>query len=98
MKFMVLWKVHEDKRHDAIRAFSAMTEVDDAEDLGENLELIGRWHDLGGFTGVAICETDDPTAVHRWLLNWNEAIDVEVKPVLDDEETRALARARFTDA
>ena len=97
MKFMVLWEVHEDKRHDVLQGFSEMTAADDADDLGENVKLIGRWHDLVGFTGVAICEASDPTAVQRWLLNWNEVIDVEVRPVLDDEETRAVGRDLFAD-
>lgn len=98
MRFLVSWQVHPDKRHDALKAFSQMSAADDAEDTGENLKLIGRWHDLVSFTGVAICETSDPSAVHKWLLNWNDVIDVEVAPVLDDEETRAIGRARFAEA
>ena len=62
MKFMLNWCVHEDKRHDAAKAFSQMTAEDDKADLGENLKLLGRWHDMVGFTGVAIYETDDPQA------------------------------------
>ena len=97
MKFMVLWEVQEDKRLDTLKAFSEMTAADDAAELGENLKLVGRWHDLVGFTGVAICETDDPGAVHNWLLNWNGVINVEVRPVLDDAETREIGRARFAE-
>jgi len=28
-------------------------------------------------------------------LNWNNAIDLELTPVLDDAETRAIGRTRF---
>jgi hypothetical protein len=97
MKFMVSWQIHEDKRHEALKAFSQMTAEDDAVDMGENVKLIGRWHDLVSFSGVLICETTDPAAVHAWLLNWNEILDAEVTPVLDDEETRAVGRSRFAD-
>lgn len=90
MKFLVQWRVHDDKRHEALEAFSAMTESDDEADTGEGVTLIGRWHDLASFTGIAICESDDAAAVHRWLLNWNSVIDVEVSPVLDDAEARAV--------
>ncbi len=93
MKFMVTWKVHEDKRHEALKTFSAMSDDDDSRDLG-GVRLIGRWHDIIGFTGVAIAETDDPKALSDWLLNWNGVIDVQSVPVLDDNETRELGRQR----
>jgi len=91
MKFMVTWKVHEDKRHEALKAFSAMSDEDDSRDLG-GVRLIGRWHDVIGFTGVAIAETDDPQALSAWLLNWNGVIDVQSVPVLDDNETREIGQ------
>lgn len=94
MKFMVTWRVHEDRRHEALAAFSAMSEEDDEKDLG-GVKLIGRWHDLAGFTGVAIAETDDPAALQAWLLNWNGMIDIlETTPVLDDREAREVGRRR----
>ena len=93
MKFLVTWRIHEDKRHEALQGFSSMTPEDDAADLG-NVRLIGRWHDVVGFTGVAVCESDSAADVTNWLLNWNAILDAEVTPVLDDDETRALGRAR----
>ncbi|MDP2480711.1 MAG: DUF3303 family protein [Candidatus Palauibacterales bacterium] len=94
MKFMVTWRVHEDKRHEVLEAFSQMTPEEDRADLGDAVRLIGRWHDVASFTGVAICESDDASAVAGWVLNWNSIMDCEVTPVLDDEETRALGRAK----
>ena len=94
MKFMVTWRVHEDQRHEVLKGFSGMTAEDDRADHGDRVRLIGRWHDVVSFTGVLICESDDAAAVAGWLLNWNGVLDAEVTPVLDDEETRALGRAR----
>jgi hypothetical protein len=94
MKFLVTWRLHDEHRHDALKAFSAMSAEDHQADLGDSVKLIGRWHDVVGFTGVAICESDDASAVANWLLNWNQILDAEVTPVLDDEETAALGRAR----
>jgi len=91
MKFMVTWKVQKDKRHDALKTFSAMSDEDDSRDLG-GVRLLGRWHDVIGFTGVAIAETDDPKELSAWLLNWNGVIDVQSVPVLDDNEARAIGR------
>ena len=35
MKFMVRWRVHDNKRHDALKTFSQMTVKDDQTDMGE---------------------------------------------------------------
>ena len=95
MKFMVSYRIHEDKRHEALKAFSQMTAKDDQADMGERVKLIGRWHDLARFTGVAIAESDDAQAIASWALNWNSSLDIEVTPVLDDEEAREVGRKKF---
>ena len=95
MKFMLRWRVHEAKRHEIFKVFSQMTAKDDDENIGAGVKLIGRWHDLAGFTGVAIAESNDLQAVENWALSWNHAIDLELTPVLDDAETRAIGKARF---
>lgn len=91
MKFMVNWCVHENRRHEALQVFSGMSDDEAAAEFGD-LNVIGRWHDVIGFTGVAIVETDDPNALSAWLLNWNGMCDIETTPVLDDDETRAIGR------
>lgn len=71
-----------------------MTPADDKADMGKNIKLIGRWHDLAGGIGVAIFESDDPVAMANWALNWNTVLDSTVTPVLDDEETRKIGKSR----
>jgi len=75
-----------------------MTSDDDKKDMGDNIKLIGRWHDLSQFTGVAICESDDPQALANWALNWNAFLDVQITLVLDDEEARAVGKKRMATA
>ena len=94
MKFLVTWRIHDESRHDALKAFSEMSAEDDRADLGDSVKLIGRWHDMVAFTGLAVCESDDAGAVANWILNWNDVIDADVTPVLDDDETRAIGLAR----
>lgn len=94
MKFMVTWRVQKDKRHDALKTFAGMSDEEAASEFG-NLEVIGRWHDLIGFTGVAIVETGDPEALNAWLIQWNDIVDIETAPVLDDEEAREFGRKAF---
>ena len=54
--------------------------------------FIGRWHDIVARTGVAIIEADDVAALARYLTMWNPHMDLDVAPVVDDEESAALAQ------
>ena len=94
MKFMLLYKLHPDKRHDALKGFSAMSVEDDKTDMGDQIKMIGRWHDIAHSKGVAIFESDNAEAISNWALNWNAVLDLEITPVLDDAETRALGKNR----
>lgn len=94
MKFLVTWRIHDEQRGEALKAFSGMTAEDDQADLGDSVRLIGRWHDLVAFTGTAVCESDSMAAVSQWLLNWNSILDADITPVLDDAEARAVGRSR----
>jgi len=42
-------------------------------------------------------EATDLTALHRYLNQWNPFLDLDVAPVLDDEETAALAKDVLAD-
>ena len=98
MKFMVTWRVHPDKRQAVFNAFSQMTPADDKKDTGDKIKLIGRWHDLAQFTGMAICESNDAQAVASWALNWNSSLDLTTSVVLDDEEAREVGRKKMAVA
>ena len=96
MKFMLTWRIHPDKRHEALKGFSQMDASADKADMG-SIKLIGRWHDVGKSTGVAIFEANDAVAMANWALNWNVVLDItDLALVLDDEEARALGKKRFS--
>ena len=97
MKFMITWQVHKGKIHEALFHFAKMTPAEDKADIGSQIKLIGRWHDLARGRGVAICESDSAEAVSNWALNWNGVLDADVAVVLDDKETRALVKNRAKD-
>jgi hypothetical protein len=95
MKFMLSWRIHSEKRTEALKAFAQMTPEHDRADLGDHIKLIGRWHDMGRMQGIAIFESEDAQAIANWALNWNSVLDIEdLTPVLDDEEARAVGRSR----
>jgi hypothetical protein len=96
MKFMVSWSIDQEQWLPILDKFASMTPEQRA-DVGDGLKMIGRWHDTASRTGVAIMETTDLTALHRYLNQWNPFLDLDVAPVLDDEETAALAKGVLAD-
>lgn len=94
---MLKWTLQADKRHAALKGFSQMDAAADKADMGSKIKLIGRWHDIGKSTGVAIFECDDAIAMASWALNWNGILDItDLAPVLDDQEARELGRKKFS--
>ncbi len=98
MKFMSTWRVHPDKRQAVVNAFAQMTVEDIKKDIGTQIRLIGRWHDISQLTGVVIFESDDAMAVGSWALNWNSVLDLQTVVVLDDEEARAVGLKKISDS
>jgi hypothetical protein len=96
VKFLITWRVHADKRVDALTTFAKMTPDDDTADSGPDVSVIGRWHNVGEGTGVVVCESDSADAVYRWALNWAPVLDLTVEPVLDDAEARAVINAAYS--
>lgn len=92
MKFMVQWSIDQDKWLVILKKWSSMTPEERA-DAGSGVKLIGRWHDLASRQGVLIAEATDSAALTHYLGHWNPYLDVTVAPVLDDEESAAVAKS-----
>ena len=92
MKLLVNWKMREGKLHEALAVFSQMTAEQDQAQMGDGIELIGRWHDLSRGTGTAIFEVEDQSAFTKTALMWNPFMEFELSLVTDDEETREIGR------
>jgi hypothetical protein len=91
MKFMVTWKIHSEKKHETIKLWSSLTPQQRA-DAGSGVKILGRWHNVGESTGVAILETDSTAAMALYLLQWNSMMDLDISPVVDDEEAAAVGK------
>lgn len=92
MKFMVNWSVDQDNWIPVLRQWTSLT-PEQRTDAGEGVKILGRWHDLAGRTGVVILEASDVAAVTRYLGHWNAHMELEVTPVLDDEESVEVGKA-----
>jgi hypothetical protein len=79
-----------------MRRWSGMSPQERA-DAGEGVKIIGRWHDMAARTGVVILESSDLAALQRFVGRWNPYLDVDLAPVLDDEESAAVARQIIAD-
>ncbi len=96
MKFMVTWSIDQDKWFSILQKWDSMTPQQRA-DAGEGVKILGRWHELTSRTGVAILEASNAVAVHRYLNQWNLHMDMDVAPVLDDEECTTAIKAILQD-
>ena len=94
MKFMMTWSSFPETRHDAAKGFGQMTDADDEADH-PGVKLIGRWYDLVAVGGWLICESDDISAVQSWALNWNGVLNMDVTPVVDDNEAKTMLKRKW---
>jgi hypothetical protein len=96
MKYMATWSIQQDKWLALCKRFGSMS-PEERGNAGDRVKIIGRWGDPATRTGVAIFESDDLVAVQRYVGQWNAYMDVNLVPVLDDEESAALARQIVAD-
>lgn len=54
--------------------------------------MIGRWHGMSG-GGVVIAETSDAKALYSWLSHWNDLLEFETTPCVEDAEAGAVLAA-----
>tara|TARA_A100001015_G_C14623090_1_gene568668 strand:- start:360 stop:581 length:222 start_codon:yes stop_codon:yes gene_type:complete len=72
-----------------------MSPEDDAKDAGELIKIVGRWHSVGGGSGVCICESDSVDAVTSWMVNWAGMCDITVIPVVEDATVRKVVSEKL---
>jgi hypothetical protein len=96
MKFMINWSIDEDKWLPVLKKWTSMSPQERAN-TGEGVKMIGRWIDMAGRTGVLIVESNDLAAVHRYVGLWNPYMDIDLTPVVDDEESAAIGRQIIAD-
>ncbi len=91
MKFKTNYSIPQNTWLPMLKKWSSMSPQERAN-AGDGVKIIGRWHDFAARNGVVIFEASDLAAVQRYLGQWNPYMDTDLTPVLDDEESAALAR------
>ncbi len=56
----------------------------------KGIKSLSRWHAISGGRGFLIVESDDQTAMAKWIQQWADITSFEVCPVMSD---KVLAKA-----
>jgi len=90
MRFMVEWSIPPENYSAAMDAFLAA-----GAPMPQGLKSLGRWHAPGSCRGWLLCETESLGTLYEHMAEWASLLNLEVTPVVDDEEAGASAtRAR----
>ncbi|MET0849317.1 MAG: DUF3303 family protein [Pseudomonas sp.] len=85
MLFIVKWSINSENRNKAIERF---LKTGGAPPTG--VQMLGRWHAVGGSSGFGVAETSDLVQIQKWMLEWNDVMKMEVLPALTDEQVAPL--------
>jgi Protein of unknown function (DUF3303) len=87
MKFIVKWNI---PKGSVVNAEQRFLKTGGAPPAG--VMMIGRWHGMSG-GGVLIAETSDAKALYSWLGFWDDLLEFETTPCLEDAEAGAVLAA-----
>ncbi|MGL6244643.1 DUF3303 domain-containing protein [Pseudomonas sp.] len=85
MLFIVSWSINPDNRNKAIERFLKTGAVPPA-----GVQMLGRWHAVGGSSGFGVAEANDLVQIQKWVLEWNDIMKMEVQAALTDEQMAPL--------
>ena len=80
------------KTENRILQVNKFANADLSQEMPQGVKLIGRWHSIGDFTGCCIIEAENEASIFQWLLLWNDLVDVNYKPVVEDEEAQKIGK------
>ena len=82
MKFMLTFRFTPDKekRDEAISRFLKTGGLPP-----KGAKLLGRWTRLDFSAGYVLLESDDPKTLTQFALAWNDIMEIEIVPVLEDQ-------------
>src|SRR4051812_22967652 len=96
MKFMIMYRYPAENFLPVVKAWGSLSPQERAS-VGDGVKKIGHWHDVVGRKAFLVVETNDLSAVARWVGGWNNLGDAIIAPVLDDEESGTVAQQIAAD-
>lgn len=87
--FYIKYKFNKESRLEGNNTFANLTQEQDVADAG-NCRPLGRWHDLGNGTGLAVAAATSEKDIYKWAFNWASMCECSVVPVLTDKQARSV--------
>ena len=96
--YYITYQFKPEKKVEGNKLFANLTQEQDEADSG-NCRPLGRWHDLGTGSGLAIAAAKSEEDIYKWAFNWAEMCDCHIVPVLTDTQVRSVIKnkAGFQD-
>ena len=92
MKFMIEWKISSSSYKATIEAFG-LSPVP-SRHVAQGMTSLGRWHSPGSVRGWHLVE-GDPVAIADHVAQWAPLAELEITPVLEDEDAAKGLSAVF---
>jgi hypothetical protein len=87
MKYMVSVGLAKETFKDRVRRF-----LETGGLPPDGVKMLGRWHSIALNQGFVLAETNDPGKIYEWVSKWADLIDLEVYPVIEDEQASAILK------
>ena len=91
--YWIQYEFNSDKKVEGNKLFASLTQEQDEGDSG-NCRPLGRWHDLGTGTGMAIAAARSEADIYKWAFNWAGMCNCKIVPVLTDAQSRSIIRSK----
>lgn len=91
--FLIRYRFNKESRLEGNKTFANLTLEQDVGDSG-NCRPLGRWHDLGNGTGLAVAGAKDELDIYKWAFNWASMCECSIVPVLTDKQARAVISSK----
>jgi hypothetical protein len=85
MLFITYYRIRPGMRDAAIARFGKGGAMPPA-----GVKLLGRWHDVGNGAGVTVAEAPDASLMARFAFEWNDLMELDTHPALNDEQLGAV--------
>ena len=91
--YMITYKFHEQHKLKGYKTFARLSEKQDKLDCGSCIP-VGRWHDIGSGSGIAIAGAKSEAHIYEWASHWTGICDCSIVPVLTDTQCRLVISSK----
>jgi hypothetical protein len=88
MQFMICYSFRPEARNAAQDRF-----MKTGGGPGTGVQMLGRWHAVGGHRGYVLAETTDSVALGKWIQDWTDLLEFRIEPVNGDQDVMKVLGA-----